>query len=96
MTISIAEFATRRDALLAELRSLVELESPSTDKTAVDQLVGYVRERARGLEATIEEYPQRDYGDLTIASWLGTSDAAAEPLLVLTHVDTVSVQAFTT
>lgn len=89
MTISIAEFATRRDALLADLRSLVELESPSTDKGAVDQLVGYVRERARGLEATIEAYPQRDYGDLTIASWQGTSDAAAEPLLVLTHVDTV-------
>jgi glutamate carboxypeptidase len=89
MTISIADVLPRREALLTELRTLVELESPSTDKTAVDRLVAYVRSRARELGASIEEYPQQEYGDLTIASWPAQGNASAEPLLVLTHLDTV-------
>lgn len=89
MTISVAEVAARRDALLAELRTVVELESPSTDKAAVDRLVAYLRARARELGAAIEEYPQVDYGDLTVASWPAHGEAPTEPLLVLTHIDTV-------
>jgi glutamate carboxypeptidase len=89
MTISIADVLPRREALLTELRTLVELESPSTDKIAVDRLVAYVRSRARQLGASIEEYPQQEYGDLTIASWPAQGNASAEPLLVLTHLDTV-------
>lgn len=89
MTISVVEVAARRDALLAELRTVVELESPSTDKAAVDRLVAYLRARARELGAAIEEYPQVDYGDLTVASWPAHGEAPTEPLLVLTHIDTV-------
>ncbi len=89
MTISVVEVAARRDALLAELRTVVELESPSTDKAAVDRLVAYLRARARELGAAIEEYPQVDYGDLTVASWPAHGGAPTEPLLVLTHIDTV-------
>ncbi|MCX2727056.1 M20 family metallopeptidase [Thermomicrobium sp. 4228-Ro] len=89
MTISVAEVATRRDSLLAEVQRLVELESPSTEKAAVDRLVAYVRERARQLGAMLEEHPQADYGDLTVASWPACGAAPPEPLLVLTHLDTV-------
>ncbi|MCX7623394.1 MAG: M20 family metallopeptidase [Thermomicrobium sp.] len=85
MTISVADVARRQAALLDEVRALVELESPSTDKAAVDRSVAHVRARARELGATLEEYPQRDYGDLTIAAWPGEG----EPVLVLTHLDTV-------
>ncbi len=89
MTISIADVAERRSALLEELRTLVELESPSTDKAAVDRAVASVRERARALGAVLEEYPQAEYGDLTVAWWPGVGNAPEEPLLVLTHIDTV-------
>ncbi len=89
MTISIAEFTRRREELLAELRQLVELESPSTEKEAVDRLVAFVRNRAAALGASIETFPQADYGDLTIASWPAEGVPPSDPLLVLTHLDTV-------
>lgn len=89
MTISVAKVATRRESLLAEVQRLVELESPSTDKVAVDRLVAYLRARARELGAAIEEYPQVDYGDLTVVSWPAHGEVPTEPLLVLTHIDTV-------
>lgn len=84
----IGEVARRRAALLESLREIVTLESPSTDKAAVDRLARLLQERCRGLGAEVVVYPQAEYGDLTVASWpaRGRDD---EPLLVLTHIDTV-------
>lgn len=89
MTITIAEVSKRRTFLLKELRQIVEFESPSTEKAAVDQLVQLVREKPTALGAAIQSYPQEKYGDLTLASWPGHDSKPDTPLLVLTHLDTV-------
>lgn len=84
----IGEVARRREALLESLREIVTLESPSTDKAAVDRLARLLQERCRGLGAEVIVYPQAEYGDLTVASWPARG-RDAEPLLVMTHIDTV-------
>lgn len=84
----IGEVARRREALLESLREIVTLESPSTDKAAVDRLAGFLQERCRRLGAEVIVYPQAEYGDLTVASWPARG-RDAEPLLVMTHIDTV-------
>lgn len=84
----IGDLAGRREALLDDVRALVTLESPSTDKAAVDRLAGMLQRRCRALGAAVTVYPQVEYGDLTVASWPGQG-RDGEPLLVLTHIDTV-------
>ncbi len=84
----IGEVARRSEALLESLREIVTLESPSTDKAAVDRLARLLQERCRGLGAEVIVYPQAEYGDLTVASWPARG-RDAEPLLVMTHIDTV-------
>ncbi len=84
----INEVACRRKALLESLREIVTLESPSTDKAAVDRLARLLQERCRELGAEVAVYPQAEYGDLTVASWPARG-REAEPLLVMTHIDTV-------
>ncbi|GBD15206.1 Carboxypeptidase G2 [bacterium HR26] len=84
----IGEVARRREALLESLREIVTLESPSTDKAAVDRLARLLQERCRGLGAEVTVYPQAEYGDLMVASWPARG-RDAEPLLVMTHIDTV-------
>ncbi|MCM8748594.1 M20 family metallopeptidase [Thermomicrobiaceae bacterium CFH 74404] len=84
----IGEMARRREALLEILREIVTLESPSTDKAAVDRLARLLQERCRELGAEVDVYPQAEYGDLTVASWPARG-RDAEPLLVMTHIDTV-------
>ena len=69
----IGEMARRREALLESLREIVTLESPSTDKAAVDRLARLLQERCRELGAEVDVYPQAEYGDLTVASWPASS-----------------------
>jgi glutamate carboxypeptidase len=84
----IADVARQREALLADVRALVMLESPSTDKPAVDRLAEVLQRRCRDLGAEVTVYPQAEYGDLTVASWPGRG-RDGDPLLVMTHIDTV-------
>ncbi|MDI3342017.1 MAG: M20 family metallopeptidase [Sphaerobacter sp.] len=79
----------RRESLLATVGEVVRRESPSTEKAALDHLSDYIRERCRALGAQIEVHPQTGYGDLTVARWSGTGSADPQPLLVMTHIDTV-------
>lgn len=79
----------RQEQLLATLKDVVERESPSLNKEAVDVLVRYLQDRCRELGGQVENIPQTEYGDLTVASWPGTEGAAEGPILVMTHIDTV-------
>jgi glutamate carboxypeptidase len=85
--ITVDAVRARRGEMLDTLKSIVELESPSADKAAVDRLVMHLRGRIGAAGGDIEELPQNDYGDLTIARWSGTE--GQKPLLVMTHIDTV-------
>lgn len=84
----IDDIRERREALLATLEKIVRLESPTNNKEAVDRLSAFLHERARELGGNVEVHPQTEYGDLTVVSWPG-ADGAAQPLLVMTHIDTV-------
>lgn len=67
------------------LKLLVETESPSHDKAAVDRVGAIVAEEARKLGAQIEVVPNQETGDHVIARWKG----AGNPILLVCHMDTV-------
>jgi len=85
--ITVEVVRARRGEMLGTLKTIVELESPSADKAAVDRLVTHLRERIGAAGGEIEALPQNDYGDLTVARWPGNE--GQKPLLVMTHIDTV-------
>ncbi|MBI4445473.1 MAG: M20 family metallopeptidase [Acidobacteria bacterium] len=68
------------------LRQLVEMESPSTEKQAVDRLGHFLADHIRqcGLEPRFEQ--RSTVGDIIWAEWEGSSP---ERILVLCHIDTV-------
>jgi len=67
------------------LRKLVETESPSSDKAAVDQVSDIVLNEARQFGARVELVPVMDTGNHVIARW-GEGDGG---VLILCHMDTV-------
>ncbi len=75
----------RQDATMALLQRLVEFESPTSDKQAMDRLIDFLEAELHKRGATVERLPQEEYGDLLIAR-LGSGQ---KPLHVMTHVDTV-------
>ncbi len=78
-------FVRRADTALDLLRGLVEIESPSTDKAAVDRVVRFVAERARAAGAEVTIIPQERWGDHLLARW-GEGEGG---FLLLCHLDTV-------
>ena len=83
----IEYFTTKTDDIVGLLRQIVELESPTHDKPAVDQLGTFLEEQLAGLGAQVERVPQPAYGDHLIARLPGPSDQP--PALLLAHMDTV-------
>jgi glutamate carboxypeptidase len=75
-------------AMLSEIRSWVEIETPTTAPDAINRLVDLVQDSYRGTEAEVERVPGRDgFGDHLIArSPWGTANRG---ILVLSHLDTV-------
>ncbi len=72
--------------LLSSLQEFVALESPSTDKAALDRAARYLADRfARDLSARIEWFPQESYGD-HLAARVGQG---SRQILLLGHHDTV-------
>jgi glutamate carboxypeptidase len=84
----VDDVSARKQAILDSLETIVQLESPSTDKAAVDRLVKHLREACEKLGASIESHDQSDWGDLTVASWPGSGSEDGQ-ILVMTHIDTV-------
>jgi len=79
-------FSSRQDETLALLRRLVEFESPSSDKAALDRLGAFIADRLRDAGASVEVVPQKNAGD-HLAATFGHGSAA--PILTLCHIDTV-------
>ena len=75
----------RLDEMLALLKKLVETESPSHEKAAVDRVGALVAEECRSLEAQVEVHPQLSAGDQVEARW----GAGTDGILLLCHMDTV-------
>lgn len=81
-----ASAEARHEQTMKTLKQLVELESPSSDKGAVDALIDFLEEQINARGGTTERISQEVFGDLLIGRF-GSGDA--QPLLVMTHVDTV-------
>ena len=70
------------------LKLLVETESPSHDKSAVDRVGAIVAEQARQLGADVEVIPSQETGDHILARFQ-PSTLNLQPILFLCHMDTV-------
>jgi glutamate carboxypeptidase len=79
-------FTPRQPAMTRHLRELVALESPTTDKAAVDRLGARLAGELRELGAAVSVAAQPATGDHIVARW---GDAAQPGLLILCHIDTV-------
>jgi len=78
----------------ALLKRLVETESPSHDKAAVDRVGALVAGEARRLEAQVDVIPSQQTGDHILAYFaqggaVGEVEAHNKPILLLCHMDTV-------
>lgn len=73
--------------MLAVLKQMVDIESPSDNKTAVDNLGAYLARQFERLGGKVKLYPTEKYGDHLQAEFPGRP--GARPLLLLGHFDTV-------
>ena len=71
------------------LKRLVETESPSADKSAVDRVGAIVAEEARRLGADVQVTPNAENGDLVLARFQHSSPTLHPSILLLCHMDTV-------
>jgi glutamate carboxypeptidase len=77
-------------ALLDLLRRLVQSESPSDDKAAVDTCVALGAAQVKALGGRARLHRQRAFGDVLEARFgPRTKASSAKPLLILGHLDTV-------
>ena len=84
MSNHLIEYMTARQAdIVATLRQLVELESPSDNKPALDRLGAFIASQLREAGASVQVAPQTATGDHLVASF---GDAAPRPL---THCNAV-------
>ncbi len=78
---------SQRDSMLALLKRLVEMESPSTDKQSVDAVGKVFAEELEASGAKVSELPDERFGNHLRAT-LGDS-APEGQILLLGHLDTV-------
>ena len=83
--LPLALFTRRLPHMLGQLQTLVEIESPSTEKSAVDQLGQHLLPQLQALGGAVEIAPQTPAGDQLICRW----GAGPDGLLLLYHLDTV-------
>ena len=72
----------------SRLRKLVETESPSDNKAAVDAAVSLVRGWAQQLGGRVKLHKQREFGDI-LELRFGPTRSSRKPILLLGHLDTV-------
>jgi glutamate carboxypeptidase len=98
MRALLAGARRKQPALIQLLRRLVESESPSTNKAAVDACMALAASHAKSLGGRIKLHRQRTFGNVLEArfgprtrssSKSSSKSPSAHPLLVLGHLDTV-------
>jgi glutamate carboxypeptidase len=79
-------FEERKDEIVQTIRNLVEIESPSDSKPAVDQLGALLAGRFEGLGGHAKLHRAQDFGDHLQVDFAGKR---GKPVLLLGHCDTV-------
>ncbi len=79
-----------REWLLDTVKALVAVESPSTDKAAVDRCGAELRRRLEMIGARVDTFRQHERGDHVRAEFPAAGSGRVErPVLLLGHFDTV-------
>ena len=83
-------YKSSQGEMISLLKAMVNLESPSTDKKAVDECSSFVAKEFKKLGAKITTFPQEKIGDILTAEYQqGDPKVKKEQLLLLAHMDTV-------
>jgi glutamate carboxypeptidase len=83
----LAYFHDRRDQLVSTIRELVEIETPSDNKPAVDRLSDVVAAKFVAIGGALKIHRADDFGNHLQVDFAGKS--GAKPVLLLGHYDTV-------
>ncbi len=84
--LSVADFAEHTPEIIALLKRLVEIESPSTDKAAVDRVSAFIADELRALGASVRVDEQTAAGNHLYGRWGVTG---RDGILIMGHMDTV-------
>lgn len=83
-------FKSHRGEMIHLLKDLVHLESPSSDKKAVDECSSFALKEFRKAGAKVTRFPQEEIGDLHLVEYPSRkADQPENQILLLTHIDTV-------
>ena len=83
-------FKSRQGEMINLLKKIVSLESPSSDKSAVDKCSSFLAREFQKSGAKVTRFPSKDLGDLYLAEYPRLKPKERkEQILILTHVDTV-------
>ena len=80
-------FTERKDTITETIRQLVEIESPSDNKPAVDQLGALLAGRFEKIGGHAKFHRVQDFGDHLQVDFAGAR--SGKPVLLLGHIDTV-------
>lgn len=85
----LATLREHQHDMVADLTRLVEMESPTDNKSAVDRLGEHLATRLQHLGAQVDVLPQAQAGDHLRARWESGDARGDGGLLLLCHMDTV-------
>lgn len=88
-TIPVSTFDKQLPQMQTVLQDLIELESPSNDKAALDRMGTKLTELLLPLQPEIKIDAQPVSGDNIVARWPGTDNRSTGGFLILCHFDTV-------
>ncbi|MGA8503053.1 MAG: M20 family metallopeptidase [Candidatus Sulfotelmatobacter sp.] len=85
-------FSEHEDEIVATIRNLVEIESPSDNKPAVDRIAAFLAPRFEALGGRTHLHRSTDFGDNLQIDFAAPSRAGTpnrKPVMLLGHYDTV-------
>jgi glutamate carboxypeptidase len=84
-------FEERQDQIVETIRELVQLESPSDNKRAVDRIAAFLAHRFEALGGRTKLHRSTDFGDSLQIDFGGkvSGQQKPKPVLLLGHYDTV-------
>lgn len=80
-------FQQHQHEMLELTQNMVEIESPSDNKAAVDKMGAFLVQEFQKLGAVVKAHATKDYGDHLQIEFKGTS--GQKPIMLLGHFDTV-------
>jgi glutamate carboxypeptidase len=83
----LRHFSQHEDRIVQTIRELVEIESPSDNKPAVDRIAAFLATKFQALGGRIQLHRSNDFGDSLQIDF--ASNSPRKPILLLGHYDTV-------